>query len=289
MTAFQEYKATQKLRNFAQSPIDLTKESVLTSKRVKQMSATHLGIKLLYGTERVSEEVMKALFDLAEEAKVFDKMAAMQRGEALNQIEGYESEKRAVLHTAMRDFFDSRSEAAEAKKTTELAYAELEKLKDFLKELEKQEFTDLVQVGIGGSELGPKAVYLSLQAFSKPNRRVHFVSNVDPDDVASIFGKIELSKTLVVIVSKSGATLETRINESLIRKRFLNLGLSPKNHFIAVTCQGSPMDNPDLYRSSFYIGDSVGGRYSATSNGRVYCTCLCSWHGKSTRIFAWRT
>ncbi|MEM7175316.1 MAG: glucose-6-phosphate isomerase [Chlamydiota bacterium] len=272
MTAFQEYRAMEKLKALAQSPIDLTKSGVLTPKRIEQLTATHLGLKLLYGTERVSEEVLEALFQLAEEAKAVDKMIAMQQGVVINKIEGYQSEERSVLHTAMRDFFDARIEADKAKEATELAYAELEKLKGFLDELEKQEFTDLIQVGIGGSELGPKAIYLALEAFNKPNRRVHFVSNVDPDDTATVFSGVDLAKTLVVVVSKSGSTLETLTNEALIRQRFLDLGLSPEKHFIAVTGKGSPMDDPKRYLRSFYIWDYVGGRYSVTS--MVGCVAL---------------
>ncbi len=265
MTAFQEYAAAKKLKQLAATPIDLTKSGVLTPKRIEQLAETGLGMKLLYGTERVSEEVLDALGALAEEANAVAKMRALQEGAVMNKIEGCESEERSVLHTAMRDFFDARVENPVAKEATDLAYAELEKLKKFLDELEKQEFTDLVQIGIGGSELGPKAIYLALKAFSKPHRRLHFVSNIDPDDAATVFQKLDLAKTLVVVVSKSGSTLETLTNEALARKRFLDLGLSPEKHFVAVTGKGSPLDDPKQYVRSFYIWDYVGGRYSATS------------------------
>ncbi|MCB1084978.1 MAG: glucose-6-phosphate isomerase, partial [Chlamydiia bacterium] len=188
------------------------------------------------------------------------------------KIEGYESENRMVLHTAMRDFFDKPATGDEAKQAASLAYAELEKLKSFLDKIEAEGFTDLIQVGIGGSELGPKAIYLALEAFHRPGRRVHFVSNVDPDDAAHVLKQVDLNKTLVVIVSKSGSTLETLTNEELIRKRFLHEGLSPEKHFLAVTGKGSPMDNPERYRQSFYMYDYVGGRYSATS--MVGCVML---------------
>ena len=73
MIAFQEYRAVEKLKELARSPIDLTKGGGLTPKRIEQLTATHLGLKLLYATERVSEEVIEALFELAEEAKAVDK------------------------------------------------------------------------------------------------------------------------------------------------------------------------------------------------------------------------
>lgn len=272
MSAFNDFEAVKELQKLAEKPIDLSKEGTLSPKRVEQMTASCLGMKLFYGTERVTDKVMDVLFDLAKEAKVIEKMHAMQNGEVVNQIDGYESEERSVLHTAMRDFFDRRTEAEVAKKATGEAYAELEKLKTFLDEIDKQEFTDIIQVGIGGSDLGPRAIYLCLEAFKKPNRRAHFISNVDPDDAANVMKQVDLGKTLVVIVSKSGSTLETRTNEQLVRKYFLDVGLSPENHIIAVTGKGSPMDDPENYRASFYIWDYVGGRYSVTS--MVGCVVL---------------
>ena len=272
MTPFNKYRAVEKLGELAKSPFDLSKEGALSQKRLEQMVTTAFNFKLFFGTERLDEGVLEALFELAQEARAVEKMEEMQNGEVINKIEGYESENRRVLHTAMRDFFDHRVETEVAQGVTALAYAEMEKLKAFLDEIEKQGFTDMIQVGIGGSDLGPKAVYLALKAFSKPGRRVHFISNVDPDDVACTMKHIDLSKTLVVVVSKSGSTLETLTNEELVRKRFIDVGLSPAHHFLAVTEKGSPMDDPTRYLKSFYIGDYVGGRYSTTS--MVGCVIL---------------
>ncbi|MCB1072615.1 MAG: glucose-6-phosphate isomerase [Chlamydiales bacterium] len=272
MSAFNEYPSIEKLKKLAEKPYDLSKEGNLTPKRVSQLKSECLNLKLLYGTERVNEKTLEALFELAKEANVHEKMKAMQAGAVINKIEGHESENRMVLHTAMRDFFERQTEAEEAKQAAALAYAELEKLKSFLDSIEKEGFTDMIQVGIGGSELGPKAIYLALEAFKREGRRVHFISNVDPDDAAHVLQQVDLNKTLVVIVSKSGTTLETLTNEELIRKKFLHEGLSPKNHFLAVTGKGSPMDDPEKYRKSFFIWDYVGGRYSATS--MVGCVML---------------
>ena len=272
MTAFSNYSATKNLKKLAKEVVDLSKEGTLTSKRIERMSMQSLGLKLLYGTERVTDKVLETLFDLAKEAKAIHKMKAMQNGEVINLIKGFESENRSVLHTAMRDFFDRSIETDIAKEASKEAYCELEKLRSFLKEIDNQDFTDLIQIGIGGSELGPKAIYLSLEAFKHPKRTVHFVSNVDPDEAHAVLKKVNLSKTLVVVVSKSGSTLETRTNEELIRKRFLDLGLSPQNHIVAVTGKGSPMDNPEKYKKSFYMGDFVGGRYSVSS--MVGCVML---------------
>ena len=266
MPSFRHLKSVIRLSELAEDALDLTEEGVLTPKRIDSMQAEACGLKLCFGTERVAEHTLNALFELAEEREVLKNMSAMQSGEIVNFIQGYESENRPALHTAMRDFFEHRQSSKHAKEATELAYKELEKLKDFLNDIEKKhQFTDMIQIGIGGSDLGPKAVYLGIEAFHKPHRTVHFLSNVDPDDGAKIFRSVNLEKTLVVVVSKSGTTLETLTNEEFAREKYKQAGLDPKNHFLAVTGQGSPMDDPQKYLASFYIWDYIGGRYSATS------------------------
>lgn len=266
MVSFRHFKSVIRLNELFEDLCDLTKEGELTARRIETMVSEVLGLKLFYGTERVSEMTISALADLAEETQALAKMQKMQSGEVVNFIEGAESENRPALHTAMRDFFEQRNTAPKAKEASELAYKECEKLRSFFEEIEKKkQFTDLVQIGIGGSELGPKAVYLALAAFSKPGRRVHFLSNVDPDEASLIFRSLNLENTLVVVVSKSGNTLETQTNEQLARERFRKAGLNPQSHFLAVTGKGSPMDNPQHYAASFYIWDYIGGRYSATS------------------------
>lgn len=266
MTTFHHLKSVIRLTELAADPIDLSQEGVLTPKRIETMTSEALGMKLFYATERVSAPILSALFDLAAESKAVKKMEAMQAGEVLNKIEGYESENRSVMHTAMRDFFENRNASPVAAEAAKLAYQELEKLKTFLNEIDaKQQFTDLIQVGIGGSDLGPRAIYLALQAFHKPERRVHFISNVDPDDGAQVLSSVDLSRTLIVIVSKSGSTLETATNEEFVKQHLLKAGLDPKDHLVAVTGKGSPMDDPSKYLASFYIWDYIGGRYSVTS------------------------
>jgi glucose-6-phosphate isomerase len=266
MSKFTEFKAYKKLVALAKSPFDLTKEKNLTAERIETYCYTSCGYKLLFGTERLDDEVIKTLNDLALESSALEKMAKMQSGEILNVIEGYESENRAVLHTATRDFFEHPQKSQKAAEAAKMAKAETQKLKQFIQEIDKEgHFTDLVMVGIGGSDLGPRANYLALQKFCKPNRRIHFISNVDPDDAALVMKGLDLNKTLVVVVSKSGTTLETSTNEELVKSHFTKKGLKQEKHFIAVTGQGSPMDNPQKYLKSFYIWDWIGGRYSSTS------------------------
>ncbi|MBU3935949.1 MAG: glucose-6-phosphate isomerase [Proteobacteria bacterium] len=264
MTAFEELGA------LARAPYDLTASGALSPERIRSYRTHAAGFDLLYATQRVDDTVLAALQKLAEESGAVSQFMLMKKGAVLNRIVGYPSEERQVLHTACRDIFAPDSLAPEA---TGQAKAELDKLADFLAALEAggivngagDSFTDLVQVGIGGSDLGPRALYLALAAYKIPGRRVHFISNVDPDDAAAILNGLDLARTLVNVVSKSGSTLETLTNEELVRKAFAEAGLEPNRHFLAVTGKGSPMDNPARYLRSFYMFDSIGGRYSATS------------------------
>jgi len=262
--------AWAELGELARTPYDLTAPSALSPARIRSYRVQAAGFDLLYATQRVDEAVLSALQRLAEESGAVAQFLLMKKGAVLNRIEGYASEERQVLHTACRDIFAPVSLAPEA---SAQAKGELEKLASFLADLEAgtivnaagESFTDLVQVGIGGSDLGPRALYLALAAYKIPGRRVHFISNVDPDDAAATLSGLDLAKTLVNVVSKSGSTLETMTNEELVRKAFAEAGLEPSRHFLAVTGKGSPMDNPARYLRSFYMFDSIGGRYSATS------------------------
>ncbi len=266
MDHFSELQSFKNLEKLAQQPLHLTDSEVLTSKRIEEFQAEGAGLKMVYAFEKVNHEVLDGLHHLARECKALEKMAKMQNGDVMNKIEGFESENRQVLHTAMRDFFQNKNQAPEAKKVADLAKNEVDKLEKFTKKLEhSNQFDTFVQIGIGGSDLGPKAIFLSLQAFQKKPKKVFFVSNVDPDDASFTLKQIDLKKTLFIVVSKSGTTLETLTNEQFFRERYEKLGLQPKDHFVAVTGKGSPMDNPDEYLESFYMWDFIGGRYSVTS------------------------
>jgi len=265
-----ETRAWTTLQRLASAPFDLTVSGALDQQRIISYRSEMAGFRLLYGTERVDAKTMAALQLLADESGAVSQFLAMKQGAVMNRIEGHDSENRMVLHTAVRDLFSDQPKHPEA---TAQAKEELTKLAQFLDGLasgalvnqQGQGFTDMVLVGIGGSDLGPRALYLALQRFSLPGRRVHFISNVDPDDAAAVLKDLDLSRTLVNVVSKSGTTLETLTNEELVRAAFAKAGLDPQFHFVAVTGKGSPMDNPARYRESFYMFDYIGGRYSVTS------------------------
>lgn len=262
---FDSLSASKKLKKLAENPFDLTKSGGVSSHRIETMFAQKCGLRLIYGTERVDEDTLKALEELTVETHAIEKMATMQQGDVINEIKGFPSEKRSVLHTAMRDQFDNPQKSEVAKSAAHAAKKELDKLKVFLSGEACQKFKHLIVIGIGGSELGPKAVYHALEFYKREDRTVHFISNVDPDETAKVMKEIERKDALVIVISKSGNTIETRTNEELARRYFHDVGLQPKNHFVSVTGEKSPMDNPERYLASFYIWDFVGGRYSVTS------------------------
>ena len=117
--------------------------------------------------------------------------------------------------------------------------------------------------------MGPRAIYLALENWAKQTGNfkmdAHFISNVDPDDAASVLQSIDLSKTIFILVSKSGTTLETLTNESFVKDFLKNAGLDPSKHMIAVTSETSPLAKSPDYLEAFFMDDYIGGRYSSSS------------------------
>lgn len=263
-------KAYGTLRQLAERPFDLSAENALTPERLKAFLCKGAEFDLLYGCQRVTADVLDALQSLADECQLVEQFGLMRGGDEMNCIQNYPSEKRQVLHTACRDIFSSYPAS---KAATDQAKAELAKLQTFLEELDQgaicnehgQVYTTLIHVGIGGSDLGPRSIYEALLPFRQKGRVVHFISNVDPDDAAAVLENVDLARTLVLVVSKSGTTLETLSNETLVRTALENEGLDPVRQCISVTGESSPMDNPKRYLRTFHMYDYIGGRFSSTS------------------------
>ena len=232
---FDETDAFHRLKELAQNPPDLTDPSILTAKRIKEYRVEGAGLEVLYGTERVNDEIMSALESLANETEVLSQFRSLMAGEIMNRIEGYPSEERQVTHFACRDVFGKLRtpfNTLMAEPAKKAARDQLKNLELFLEALDEgglgndrgETFTDLIHVGIGGSELGPKAMAVALSASARPDRKLHFVSNIDPDGLAAIVPKVDLARTLVNVVSKSGSTMETRTNELALRSIYQKPG-----------------------------------------------------------------
>ena len=267
---FATLKTVQRLTALAEKPYNLAQADSLPPERIATYRASACGFDLLYATQRIDEQVLDALEKLAEEAGLLEQYKAMKCGEVMNRIIGHASEERQVLHTACRDIFKDTALAPDA---TAQVKAQLARLRDFLADVDSgkicnekgEPFTTMVQVGIGGSDLGPRALYLALEKYRQPGRSAKFIANVDPDDAAAVLSSLDLSRTLINVVSKSGTTLETRTNEDLVRAALAEAGLNPARHLVAVTGAGSLMDDPARYLIAFHMYDYIGGRYSATS------------------------
>ena len=132
-----------------------------------------------------------------------------------------------------------------------------------------EKFTTVVQIGIGGSDLGPRAMYLALENWAKKNGTfkmdAKFISNVDPDDAAAVLASTDVAHAIFVLVSKSGTTLETLTNETFVKDALAKAGLDASKHMIAVTSETSPLAKSDDYLAAFFMDDYIGGRYSSTS------------------------
>ena len=127
----------------------------------------------------------------------------------------------------------------------------------------------LIHICIGGSDLGPRAMYLALENWAKVNNKfkmeAKFISNVDPDDAAAVLKSIDVAHSIFILVSKSGTTLETLTNESFVKDALAKAGLDASKHMIAVTSETSPLAKSDDYLAAFFMDDYIGGRYSSSS------------------------
>ncbi len=268
---FSDAKSTRTLESLCKQAPDLSKPGVITPERIVSMTSRGAGLSLLYGFQRVDQPILTALQALADEREVVGQMQALFSGKPVNFIEGFDSEQRAAIHPATRDIFEQ--EVVHDPAVRQLVEAEIQKLRSFFSE---NTFDTLLFIGIGGSELGPHAILEALKPYYLPSKKVHYLANVDPDEMSVALRGIDLTRTLVAVVSKSGTTLETATNEARARHAFEQIGLPSKAHFIAVTCPQTPMDDLTRYAAVFHLFDFIGGRFSTTSVvGGVLISFLC--------------
>ena len=242
------------------------------AERVKNYSVPMAeGLAYNYAAKKVDDTVLAALEKLAEEAQLTEKFEALYNGEVVNT-----GEKRLVLHHMTRGQLGDAVEADGVDKRT--FYVEQQKkIAEFANKVHAGEitngagekFTTVVQIGIGGSDLGPRAMYLALENWAKKNdtfkMEAKFISNVDPDDAAAVLNSVDVAHSIFVLVSKSGTTLETLTNESFVKDALKNAGLDASKHMIAVTSETSPLAKSDDYLAAFFMDDYIGGRFSSTS------------------------
>jgi len=224
-----------------------------------------------YSKNRITDETLKLLFELAREAGVPEAVASMFSGEKIN-----ETENRPVLHIALRN----RSNApitVEGHDVMPQVNDVLQKMKDFSHTLRSgkwrgytgKEITDIVNIGIGGSDLGPVMVTEALRPYAHPGLAVHFVSNIDGTHITETLKKLNPATTLFMIASKTFTTQETMTNAFSAREWFLKQAgdhAHVARHFVALSTNVAKVEEFGIDKKNmFEFWDWVGGRYSLWS------------------------
>ena len=263
--------AWQKLQNHFQEMQNASMKKMFSEDKTRA-SQFHLhwnDFVVDYSKNIVNQETMNLLLELANDVQLKDAIAKYFEGDVINQ-----TENRAVLHTALRANVTSKI-AVDGENVIPEIFQVKEKIKKFTNEVVNgdrkgftgKSFTDIVNIGIGGSDLGPAMAVEALQ-FYKNHLNVHFVSNVDGDHVNEIIKKLNPETTLFVVASKTFTTQETLTNSQTIKKWFLESAKQEDvaKHFVAVSTNIQKVTefgiNPD---NVFPMWDWVGGRFSLWS------------------------
>lgn len=237
--------------------------------RANQMAINWEDFYVDYSKNRITSETIKLLLELAEETKLKDAIQAQFSGEVINKTEG-----REVLHTALRAKATDTI-VVEGKNVMPEIFEVKQKIETFsnqvisgaLKGYTNKVFTDIVNIGIGGSDLGPAMVVESLQYY-KNHLTTHFVSNVDGDHVNQVLKTLNPETTLFVIVSKTFTTQETLSNANTIRTWFLEHAKQEDvaKHFVAVSTNIEKVKAFGIDQNNIFpMWNWVGGRFSLWS------------------------
>jgi len=252
------------------------------------------GLTFNYAARPVNERIIEGLNQLCAEQELREQFQALHEGAVMNV-----GEQRMVLHHLVRGrlgsdvFVNGRSQRDFYVEQQERAAVFAHGVRaGSIKGSTGKQFQTVVQIGIGGSDLGPRALYLALKRYCEahapseldeeadspspssssrspdPTLEARFISNVDPDDAAAVLAGLDPERTLFILVSKSGTTQETLTNEHLAidwMKRNGPRSIRPRKHMVCVTAEGSPLAASDEYLDAFFIDDYIGGRYSGTS------------------------
>jgi len=238
--------------------------------RFERLSVEAAGLFLDYSKNRLDGRTLELLAELARERGVERLRDAMFAGEKINL-----TENRAVLHTALRAPA-SRPFTLDGQDVTGDVHAVLDRIKTFSDRVRSgdwrghtgKEITDVVNIGIGGSDLGPKMVCLALRQFAHPRLSMHFVSNVDGHDMDAALSRVNPETTLFIIASKTFSTAETMMNANTARAWFLQQAPEEAlaKHFVAVSTNVEAIKTFGIDPANMFpFWDWVGGRYSVWS------------------------
>jgi glucose-6-phosphate isomerase len=241
-------------------------------KRGERMTVEAVGLFLDYSKNRVTDETVKLLVQLAEESGLQARIDAMFRGEKINT-----TENRAVLHVALRAP-KGTSVVVDGENVVPQVHTVLDKMTDFSNRVRSGEWKghtgkrirNLINIGIGGSDLGPVMAYEALKHYSDRNLTFRFVSNVDSTDFAEAVNDLDPAETLFIVSSKTFTTLETMTNAHSARAWSINgFGGDEKavaKHFVAVSTNAAEVTKFGIDTANMFgFWDWVGGRYSMDS------------------------
>lgn len=242
--------------------------------RFDRYSVQFNDLLLDYSKNRITDETIKHLFNLARQANVEDWRDRMFSGESINNTEG-----RAVLHTALRNR-SGKPVFVDDENVMPYVEAELDKMRIFSEKIRSGQWigyaglpiTNVVNIGIGGSDLGPNMVCRALEPYSHKSIRVHFVSNVDGSHIDQMLGYLRPETTLFIVASKTFTTQETLTNANTAKQWFLDgAGRVTEGdiakHFVAVSTNKKAVKEFGIDPANmFRFWDWVGGRYSLWSS-----------------------
>lgn len=270
MVKFTNLDATTSINTLKSSAIPSVKDN-FNSTTIEQYNINAGGTLIYnYSAKGVNETLLNNLQDLANEQQVIEKYLMLLNGATMNI-----SEQRKVLHHLTRaqqaeDVMDGTNNLRH------FYHQEQKRIAEFVSNVHtgmisgstNKQITTVVQIGIGGSDLGPRSLYLALQNLYLNKLDAKFISNVDPDDAAAVIDSCDLERTLFILVTKSGTTQETLANYNFLlhtanKQQILNFDIH--KHIICVTSQNSPLAKDNRYLASFFIDDFIGGRFSSTS------------------------
>ncbi|PDW27891.1 glucose-6-phosphate isomerase [Helicobacter pylori] len=228
-------------------------------------------LSLDYSKNRLNDTTLKLLFELANDCSLKEKIEAMFKGEKINT-----TEKRAVLHTALRSLNDAEILLGnmEVLKSVRSVLKRMRAFSDSVRSGKRlgytnQVITDIVNIGIGGSDLGALMVCTALKRYGHPRLKMHFVSNVDGTQILDVLEKINPASTLFIVASKTFSTQETLTNALTARKWFVERSGDEKHiakHFVAVSTNKEAVQQFGIdEHNMFEFWDFVGGRYSLWS------------------------
>ena len=240
-------------------------------KRGERMTAEAVGIYFDYSKHRITDETLKLLLQLTEESGLRTRIDAMFRGEKINV-----TEKRAVLHVALRTPKD-QSIIVDGEDVVPKVHTVLDKMSNFSNLIRSGEWKghtgkpirNVINIGIGGSDLGPVMAYEALRHYSQRDLTFRFISNIDGTDFAEATRDLDAEETLFIISSKTFTTLETMTNAHTARDWVLNTLKHPvavAKHFVAVSTNANEVAKFGIdIANMFEFWDWVGGRYSMDS------------------------